>query len=131
MTQPIWLTLEMIQALHAEAVTRFGGSDGVRDLGLLESALERPRNLFAYGGYPSLSELAAAYCAGIVKNHPFVDGNKRAGALAAAVFLDLNGQVLAPDEAMLAIMIMDLAAGEIDEAALAAWIAANCEAKPD
>ena len=131
MTQPIWLTLEIVQTLHAEAVTRFGGTGGMRDLGLLESALERPRNLFAYGGHPSFSELAAAYCAGIVKNHPFVDGNKRAGALAAAVFLDLNGQVLAPDEAMLAIKIMDLAAGEIDEVALAAWIEANCDAKPD
>ena len=126
MTDPVWLTLEIVRALHAESVARFGGSVGERDSSLLESALDRPRNLFACGNDPSLFEMAAAYCAGIVKNHPFVDGNKRAGALAAAAFLDLNGQTFDPDEAELAITIMALAAGELDEGALGGWIEASC-----
>ena len=79
--QPKWLTVEIVRALHAEGVARFGGSAELRDGGLLESGLERARNLYAYGNDPSQFDLAAAVCAGIVKNRPFVDGNKRAGAL--------------------------------------------------
>ena len=109
----------------------FGGSPGVRDVGLLQSALDRPRNLYAYGDDPSLFEMAAAYCAGIVKNHPFVDGNKRSGLLAARAFLFMNGYLLEADEADEVITIVGLAAGEVEEAALAAWIEANSDAKPD
>ncbi len=128
--EPNWLTVEIVLALHAEGVARFGGTAEVRDAGLLESAVERARNLYAYGDDPSFYDLAAATCAGIVKNHPFVDGNKRAGALAAAVFLDLNGYDFRPPEVELVTMIMGLAAGEIDEAALAQWISESSTPKP-
>lgn len=127
--EPRWLALATVQAIHAEAVAAYGGSAGLRDMGLLESALDRARNLFAYGDDPSIFDLAAAYCAGIVKNHPFVDGNKRAGLLAAVAFLDLNGHVFRPTEADAVVMTMALAAGEIDEAALAAWLAEYSEPK--
>ena len=128
--EPKWLTIEMVRALHAEGVARFGGTAEVRDAGLLESAVERARNLYAYGDDPSLFDLAAATCAGIVKNHPFVDGNKRAGALAAAAFLDLNGYDLQPAEPEVVTMIMGLAAGEIEEDTLARWISENSTPKP-
>ena len=127
--EPRWLALATVQAIHAEAVAAYGGSAGLRDMGLLESALDRARNLFAYGDDPSIFDLAAAYCAGIVKNHPFVDGNKRARLLAAVAFLDLNGHVFRPTEADAVVMTMALAAGEIDEAALAAWLAEYSEPK--
>jgi len=117
-------------AIHAEAIAQFGGSAALRDAGLLESALQRPQNLLAYGDDPSIHELAAAYCAGIVKNHPFIDGNKRAGDLATRAFLFSNGYLFEPDEGQEVAMIMGLAAGEIDEAALAHWIADNTTPKP-
>ena len=126
--EPKWLTVEMVRALHAEGVARFGGAAEVRDERLLESAVERARNLHAYGDDPSLFDLAAATCAGIVKNHPFVDGNKRAGALAAAAFLDLNGYDLRPAEPEVVTIIMALAAGEIEEDVLARWISDNSTA---
>ncbi len=119
--EPRWLALATVRAIHAEAIAAYGGSAEIRDLGLLESALDRPRNLLAYGDNPSVFNLAAAYCAGIVRNHPFVDGNKRAGLLATVAFLDLDGYVLRPKEADAVLVIMALAAGEIEEAALAAW----------
>ena len=123
--EPKWVTLAMVRAAHVESIARFGGTAELRDLGLLESALDRPRNLFAYSENPSVAELAAAYCSGIVRNHPFVDGNKRAGILAAVMFLDLNGLDFAPEETEAYTIIMALAAGEIDEDALAVWIAEN------
>ena len=126
--EPKWLTVDMVRALHAEGVARFGGTAEVRDEGLLESAVERARNLHAYGDDPSHFDLATAVCVGIVKNHPFVDGNKRAGALAAAVFLDLNGYDFRPPEVEVVTMIMGLAAGEIDEDTLARWISENSTA---
>ena len=125
MDEPKWLRKDMVLGLHAMAVAHFGGSPGLRDEGLLERALDRPRNLCAYGDEPSLFELAAAYCAGIVKNHPFVDGNKRAGDLAVRAFLRLNGYLYEPEEAEEVVMIVALAAGEIEEDALALWIAEN------
>ncbi len=121
--EPRWLGLATVQAIHAEAIAAYGGSAGVRDMGLLESALDRPRNLFAYGDDPSIFDLAAACCAGIVGNHPFVDGNQRAGLLAAVAFLDLTGHVFRPTEADAVLVTMALAAGEIDESALYAWFA--------
>ncbi len=119
----------MVLGLHAVAVAKFGGSPGLRDEGLLESALDRPRNLFAYGDDPSVFDLAAAYCAGIVKNHPFVDGNKRAGDIAIRAFLRINGYLYEPEEAEEVVMIVALAAGDIDEDALAVWIAENAGPK--
>ena len=126
-----WLALATVQAIHAEAVAAYGGSVGIRDQGLLESALDRPRNLSAFGDDPSVFDLAAAYCAGVVKNHPFIDGNKRAGLLAAVAFLDFNGYVFRPTEADAVLVTMALAAGEIDESALAAWFGEYTEPKPN
>jgi death on curing protein len=125
MRAPVWLTEDMIRAIHAESLASFGGASGLRDAGLLESALQRPRNLQAYGADASIYELAATYCSGLIRNHPFVDGNKRIGLLAAAVFLDVNGYDFRPDEAEVVHVIWSLAAGELDDAALSAWFEAN------
>lgn len=106
MNEPKWLHKDMVLALHALSVAKFGGTAGIRDDGLLESALDRPKNLFAYGDNPSIFKLAAAYCTGIVKNRPFLDGNKRAGDLAIRAFLRRNGYLYEPDEADEVVMIM-------------------------
>ncbi len=127
--EPKWLTAQLVQAIHTQAVAEFGGSHGVRDMGLLESALDRPRNRYAYGDDPTLFDLAAAYCTGIVKNHPFIDGNKRTGDLSARAFLFSNGYLLEPDEADEVNMIVALAAGEIEEDTLARWISENSTPK--
>lgn len=112
----------MVDAFHRESLVRFGGADGLRDEGLLLSALARPENIFAYEPGADLFRLAAAYCAGIVKNHPFIDGNKRTGILSAVVFLGLNGLAFEFDEAMIVTMVYGLAAGEINEDAFAVWL---------
>lgn len=129
--EPKWLTAEYVKALHSESIAMFGGTDGVRDPGLLESALERPRNLRAYGDRPTIHQLAAAYCFGIVKNHPFLDGNKRTGDLAIRAFLFRNGYLYEPGEAEEASTIIAVAAGELDESSLADWIAENTVAAHD
>ena len=120
---PVWLTVAMVRAIHAEQLAIFGGGSGLRDEGLLESALERPHNLFAYGEQPSLFDLAAAYTLGIIRNHPFVDGNKRTGLLAGVAFLDLNGYDFTPEETDVVNVIMAAAAGEADETLVAEWFA--------
>jgi death-on-curing protein len=124
MSEPEWLDVNIMLDVHAEQLALFGGPDGVRDLGLLESALARPMNKFAYGE-AGLAALAAAYAYGIAKNHPFVDGNKRAAFASIIVFLGLNGMefVAAPEEATA--IILALAAGEVSEEALARWIGDN------
>jgi death on curing protein len=120
--EPGWLEIGIVLDFHAEQLALFGGAEGVRDLGLLESALARPINKFAYGE-SDLANLAAAYGFGIARNHPFVDGNKRTALASMIVFLGLNGFDLdAPREQATAI-ILGLAAGEISEKALAVWIA--------
>jgi len=119
--KPAWLTSPEVLALHAEALAEFGGAPGARDLSLLESALAKPLNLMAYGTDISLFDLAAAYCAGIARDHPFVDGNKRTGFLAAAVFLDLNGFELAPPEAEVVATMIQIAEGRFDQVRLSAW----------
>jgi death-on-curing protein len=127
MTEPEWLDLGIVLDFHAEQLALFGGPDGIRDLGLLESALARPQNKFAYGE-TNLAALAAAYGFGIARNHPFIDGNKRTALASMIVFLNLNGLALgAPQEAATAI-VLALAAGEIGEDGLARWIADNCRA---
>lgn len=123
--EPRWLTRAMLFALHEESIAVFGGLAGVRDEALLASALARPRHLLAYEPDADLLRLAAAYGFGIARNHPFLDGNKRAAVLAIAVFLALNGRRFDPDELDEVRTIVALAAGELDEAALAAWVAAN------
>ncbi len=122
MSEPEWLDTGIVLDFHAEQLALFGGADGVRDIGLLESALARPINKFAYGE-ADLAVLAAAYGFGIARNHPFVDGNKRTALASMIVFLGLNRLDLdAPPEAATAI-VLSLAAGEITEDTLAHWIA--------
>ncbi len=117
-----WLTKDMVDVFHRESLTRFGGSDGLRDEGLLLSALARPENIIAYEPNADLFRLAAAYCAGVVKNHPFIDGNKRTGVLCAVVFLGINGIELQFDEVMIVNQIYGLAAGEVSELELEQWL---------
>ncbi|MDR3560583.1 MAG: type II toxin-antitoxin system death-on-curing family toxin [Negativicutes bacterium] len=119
-----WLKEEVIIAVHDEQLAEHGGAEGVRDSGLLSSALARPKNLAEYEK-PSAFELAAAYATGIVRNHPFVDGNKRTGFLAAYMFLALNGWELDAPEADAAAAVLALAAGEIDETQFSAWLKEN------
>ncbi|MCH8111356.1 MAG: type II toxin-antitoxin system death-on-curing family toxin [Proteobacteria bacterium] len=126
MTEPIWLDKRIALAMHETLIREYGGSGGVRDEGLLESALARPQNQAAYGD-PTLAEMAAAYAFGIARNHPFVDGNKRTALMAAYAFLRMNGLRLNAPEVEAATVIRDLAAGEIGEEELAAWITANLE----
>jgi len=122
MTEPRWLELDIVLDFHAEQLALFGGPDGIRDLGLLESALARPQNKFAYGE-TGLAVLGAAYGFGIARNHPFIDGNKRTALASMIVFLNLNKLALvAPQEAAAAI-VLALAADEIGEDVLAHWIA--------
>ena len=124
MKEPEWLDIAIVLDFHSEQLSLFGGADGVRDLGLLESALARPINKFAYGE-TDLAALAAAYAFGIARNHPFVDGNKRAAFGALIVFLGLNGiDFLVPPESATA-MILSLAAGEVGEEGLTRWIKDN------
>lgn len=124
--EPTWLTKKLVLALHAETLHQFGGSVGLRDEGRLEGALARPRNGQKFAD-PTLSELAASYCHGTVRNHPFVDGNKRTGLLAARTFLFRNGSRLDPDEAGTVSVVEGVAAGEVTEEELARWIEANTE----
>ncbi len=121
MTEPKWLRPKDLIALHAEQLAMFGGPRGIRDQGLLESARDRPRNKWSYGE-TDMAALAAAYAFGISRNHPFVDGNKRASFAALIVFLRLNGIAFAPAPAEATAAIIALAAGEIDEDGLARWI---------
>ena len=124
MTEPEWLTTDLVLAIHDEQLREFGGPAGLRDVGALESALGRARNRWAYEG-GDLPRLAAAYGFGIARNHPFVDGNKRAALLAIIAFLGLNDVEFTASEAEAVVMIRDLAAGVIDEDVLARWIADN------
>jgi death-on-curing protein len=119
--RPEWILRETVLALHEQLLAEFGGSKGMRDEGLLNSALDRAENLFVYG-QPALSELAAAYSFGLVKNHPFVDGNKRIGFAIAAVFLQLNARMLVATEVDAVIQTLALAAGEIGEKEYANWL---------
>ncbi|WP_027172934.1 type II toxin-antitoxin system death-on-curing family toxin [Methylobacterium sp. 10] len=124
MTTVVWLTSDLVQAIHARQLKLFGGPPGLRDEGALESALGRPMNRAAYGEV-DLAELAAACAFGIAKNHPFIDGNKRAALLALVTFLGLNGIDFLADEAEAVVMIRNLAASEIDEDGLTRWIRDN------
>ena len=126
---PVWLTGDIVLALHDEASAEFGGPSGVRDTGLLESALAKPRNLFAYGDDPSLFDLAAAYCIGIAKNRRFVDGNKRTAFLTAAIFLELNGYLVEPSEVEVVDKMIQVAEGKVGQANLAIWFKRNASKK--
>ena len=116
-----WVDRQALVLLHDESLAEHGGAPGLRDPGLLESALSRPLNLAAYGS-PDVFELAAAYGVGLAKNHPFVDGNKRAAFLALGLFLALNGHRLAATQAEATLTMLAVAAGELTEPALAQWL---------
>ena len=116
-----WIDRRLLALLHDESLAAHGGASGLRDAGLLASALARPENLAAYG-HPDLAELAASYAFGLAKNHPFVDGNKRAAFLSVGLFLGLNGHRLTATQAEATVAVFGLASGEIDEATFATWI---------
>lgn len=122
MKEPIWIDVRDVLAIHGRLLALEGGPSGLRDVGLLDSALARPRHLRAYGEKVDISSLAAAYIVGIVRDHPFLDGNKRTGFLIGAVFLEMNGYRLTAAEADATQVIFSLAGGKLDEAALAVWI---------
>jgi death-on-curing protein len=124
MKPPEWVLRDTVLALHEELLSEFGGSSGVRDEGLLESALARPENLLAYGK-PSIFDLAASYAFGLVKNHAFIDGNKRTGFVIAALFLEINSYRLQAAEADAIVHTLALAAGAMDEAGYAVWLETN------
>ncbi len=127
MSLPVWLEDEAVVIFHEEALLKHGGPSGVRDAVMLGSGLARPRNAYAYGEQ-DLCQLAALYAAGVVKNHPYVDGNKRTGFLCAAVFLELNGMRFVAAEEEVVTMTVGLAAGDVDERAYAGWLRANAVA---
>jgi len=122
MTEPKWVLGRVVLAIHQMLLAEHGGSPGIRDQALLESALSRPRQRFEYAHDPTIFELAASYCYGLARNHPFVDGNKRVALTVAAVFLELNGHVLDAPETDAVVVIEKLAAGELTEEALARWL---------
>jgi|LNFM01.1.fsa_nt_gb death-on-curing protein len=124
MTEPIWLSVDLVVAIHGEQLREFGGPAGLRDPGMLESALGRPRNKWSFGE-EDLAVLAAAYAFGVARNHPFVDGNKRAALLSLITFLGLNGIDFEAPNSEAVVMIQGLASGEIDEEGLARWIRDN------
>jgi death-on-curing protein len=123
-TEIRWLDLNIVLDVHAEQLALFGGADGVRDLGLLESALARPQNKHAYGEN-DLAALAASYAFGLARNHAFVDGNKRAAFASIIVFLGLNGIDFDVPPEQATAMILGLAAGQVSEESLARWIRDN------
>ena len=125
MREPHWISRKALLLLHAESLAEHGGLPGIRDEGLLDSALARPRNRFAYKKKCDLSDLAAAYAFGLSQNHPFRDGNKRIAFLAAGLFLELNGSVLMPEPVAAVQVFFALANGKMDEKELAEWIREN------
>ncbi len=123
-----WISREALLLLHDESLVEHGGAAGLRDAGLLDSALARPLNLAAYGE-PDLAELAASYAVGLAKNHAFVDGNKRAAFLAVGLFVALNRQRLSASQIDSTQAMLAVAAGKLDEAAFAAWLRAHLQAR--
>jgi death-on-curing protein len=124
MTAPRWVLRAVVDAMHDEQLAEHGGAAGLRDEGLLESALARAQHLHAYGE-TDLCTLAAAYAGGICRNHPFIDGNKRTAFLTAYVFLRINGRTLAASEAEAVEVVTAMAAGELTDKAFADWLRRN------
>jgi len=123
-----WIDRRALVLLHDESLAEHGGAPGLRDEGLLQSALARPLNLVAYGS-PDIADLAAAYGIGLAKNHPFVDGNKRAAFLAVGLFLALNGQRLVVTQTEATLVMLDVAASAIDESSFSTWIRDHLKAR--
>ncbi|MGA3210129.1 MAG: type II toxin-antitoxin system death-on-curing family toxin [Terriglobales bacterium] len=125
MRTPRWISRKALLLLHEESLAEFGGTRGMRDPGLLDSALARPQNLRAYDPRSTIAELTAAYAYGIARNHPFVDGTKRAAFLSVGLFLAVNGYELCAGQVDAIQNMSGVASGEVDEAALAAWVKSN------
>lgn len=125
MTELLWIEERDALVLHDRLLALHGGAEGVRDDALLKSALARPQQIYTYADSPDLIDLAAAYTVGIVRNHPFIDGNKRAGFVVGILFLELNGYRFSASEADAAQAVFALAAGTLDEAGYAAFLRAN------
>jgi len=121
MTEPRWLTEAQVLAIHERLLAEHGGLAGIRDEGLLKSALNRPQNLFAYEK-ASTFDMAAAYAHGIAKNHPFLDGNKRSAFMSAYTFLARNGHQLSASEEMAVVATLELAAGKMSQQAFSTWL---------
>jgi death on curing protein len=125
-SEPKWLEIQAILILRHESLEEHGGLDGIRDRGLLESAMGRPANLFHYEQVTNLPRLAAAYGYGIARNHPFNDGNKRAAFMAAVLFLRINGLKFHAPQVLATQTILQLAAGDLSEEAFATWLSLHC-----
>ena len=127
--EPRWIEERDVLAIHDRLLALHGGATGLRDRGLLESAVARPRQHHAYAGTSDILEIAALYTAGIVRNHPFVDGNKRTGFVIGVLFLELHGFDFKAGEANATQAVMALASGMLDEAAYTAWLRENAKRK--
>ena len=125
MREPVWIDERDALALHDRLLVLEGGAAGIRDMALLQSALARPRQLLAYGDKPGIIEMAAAYTTGIVRDHPFIDGNKRTGFVVGVLFLELNGYRFTASEEDAAQAVLGLAAGTIEEADFTSWMLVN------
>lgn len=127
--EPLWIETREALAIHDRQLALHGGRGGVRDEGLLESALARPRQYHAYVKFPDVVEMSALYTAGIVRNHPFLDGNKRTGFVTGVLFLELNGFDFTASEEDATQAVLRLAAGSLDEAGYVAWLRENSKRK--
>ena len=125
MKEPVWIEERDALTLHERLLALHGGAEGLRDVTLLESALARPQHHFTYAESPNMFEMAAAYTSGIVRNHPFVDGNKRTGFVVGILFLELNGYRFAASEQEAARAVLELASGDLDEVGYIAFLRAN------
>ena len=127
--EPAWIEDSDVLAIHDRLLAAHGGASGLRDEGLLQSALARPRQHYAYADSPDIVEMASLYAAGIVRNHPFVDGNKRAGFVVCVLFLELNGFSFVASEEDATQAVLGLAAGTLDETAFTAWLRSNSKGR--
>lgn len=125
MTEPVWIEVREVMELHNRLLALDGGATGLRDNGLLQSALARPRQMYAYADNPGLIDMAAAYTTGILRNHPFFDGNKRTGFVVGILFLELNGYYFTATEESATQAVIDLAAGTLDEAGYRVFLREN------
>ena len=130
MKEPVWINRTVLLHLHSASLAEFGGSAGIRDVGLLESALARPVNRWNYQSKADIPDLAASYGYGLAKNHAFVDGKKRASFHAVILFLQLNGFELTAEIIECIQVMLSVASGELSEVQFAAWIRANCKKRP-
>ena len=130
MSELNWITKEECLAFHSMLIARFGGADGIRDENKLDAALNRPLQHFSYGDPPpSIFELAATYASGVVKSHPFLDGNKRTGLMLCQLFIETNGYQFEATEAETALQILALADCKLSDAELTQWLETNCSEK--